>query len=297
MPISSVMSCAICSTRRSTASAALRSTSPRAAAGSRDQVGNAVGGGRDRVGDVRGVRRAGTRRSISDGRHGPCFSYVAPERLGRHSPPTKLANAGPGRGFQDVCHRASAPLSSGRPHGRRGSRACRSRARGSRPAGPACSVKSSGGTRPVPVSRTLPAGTGLSRRSQETSSSNERFMRAVDVSPANSSAPSGPRMRSRISKAVGAPFATSSAGPSRARAREQLRLRQVERVLALDRARGDVVADRVAGDVAVLAEHEPDLRLRDVPGRVGSGRRSVGRARRCAGRAASFRNSSGRSAP
>ena len=30
----------------------------------------------------------------SDGRQGPCFSYVSPEALSAHVPPTKFANAG-----------------------------------------------------------------------------------------------------------------------------------------------------------------------------------------------------------
>ena len=56
LPISSVMSCAICSTRRSTASAAFRSTSPRAAAGSARPGRERLGGGGDGVGDVGRVR-------------------------------------------------------------------------------------------------------------------------------------------------------------------------------------------------------------------------------------------------
>ena len=47
-----------------------------------------------------------------------------------------------------------------------------------------------------------------------------------------------------------------------------LRLAQVERVRALDLARRDVVADRVREDLAALSDHDPDLGLGDVPGRV-----------------------------
>ena len=44
---------------------------------------------------------------------------------------------------------------------------------------------------PVPVSSTLPGGTGLSRTSQSTSSVNVRFILAVDVAPAKSTAAAG----------------------------------------------------------------------------------------------------------
>ena len=54
----------------------------------------------------------------------------------------------------------------------------------------------------------------------------------------------------------------------RARAGVDLRLRQVERVRALDVAGRHVVPDRDSRDRAVLAQHEPDLGLGDVPGRV-----------------------------
>src|SRR5262249_26171583 len=57
-------------------------------------------------------------------------------------------------------------------------------------------------------------------------------------------------------------------GPERAGAGEKLGLREVERVFALDGARRDVVADRVPVDFAVVAKHERDLRLGNVPARV-----------------------------
>jgi hypothetical protein len=56
--------------------------------------------------------------------------------------------------------------------------------------------------------------------------------------------------------------------PDRARACERLRLRDVERVLALDRAGGDVVADRQAGEGSCWTEDDAHLGLGDVPGRV-----------------------------
>ena len=66
----------------------------------------------------------------------------------------------------------------------------------------------------MPVSSTLPAGTGLSRSSHSTSSGNVRRMRAVEVSPAKSSAPSAPEIRIRISNGASQSSGTSTAGPS-----------------------------------------------------------------------------------
>src|SRR5262249_57771214 len=43
---------------------------------------------------------------------------------------------------------------------------------------------------------------------------------------------------------------------------------QVQRVLALDVARRDVVADGVAGDLTMRGDQHGDLRLGNVPGRV-----------------------------
>src|SRR5215218_7088204 len=47
-----------------------------------------------------------------------------------------------------------------------------------------------------------------------------------------------------------------------------LRLREVQRVFALDAARRHVVADGVTDDLAVAVDRESQLRLRHVPGRV-----------------------------
>src|SRR5919204_1176243 len=59
-------------------------------------------------------------------------------------------------------------------------------------------------------------------------------------------------------------------GPNRARAGKQLGLWQVERVLALDVPRGQVVANRDTKNGAVVAENESELGFRDGPARVGA---------------------------
>ena len=101
--------------------------------------------------------------------------------------------------------------------------------------------------------RTLPGGTGLSReqarrRARRTSAASARS----NVSPSKTLAPARRRGSASwmLERLVGA-RATRIAGPERAGAGVDLRLRQVERVRALDVAGRDVVADRDAGDVAV----------------------------------------------
>ena len=59
-------------------------------------------------------------------------------------------------------------------------------------------------------------------------------------------------------------------GAERARGLVDLRLRQVERVLALDRPAGHVVAGHVAEQLAGGVEHEAELGLRHVPVGVGA---------------------------
>ena len=82
---------------------------------------------------------------------------------------------------------------------------------------PGASVYSSGGTSPVPVSSTEPGGTGLSRTTHSASSCGDRFIRAVDVSPANSSAPAASTIRIRIGNGPfnpsGQSSGTASTGP------------------------------------------------------------------------------------
>jgi hypothetical protein len=65
----------------------------------------------------------------------------------------------------------------------------------------------------VPVRRTLPAGTGLSRTSHPTSSANERRIFAVEVSPAKSSRFSASKIRRRISSGVSQSSGTRIVGP------------------------------------------------------------------------------------
>ncbi len=65
-------------------------------------------------------------------------------------------------------------------------------------------------------------------------------------------------------------FAEQDARAQRARAVVDLGLRQVERVLALDVARRDVVADAKADDLAVRVHDQRQLGLGHVPGAVGA---------------------------
>ena len=78
---------------------------------------------------------------------------------------------------------------------------------------PAWRVYESGGTRPVPVSSTLPSGTGLSRMSQRTSSSKRRRIRAVEVSPAKTSPPAASTIRMWIASGASQSSGTYTAGP------------------------------------------------------------------------------------
>ena len=93
---------------------------------------------------------------------------------------------------------------------------------------PGSRVKSSGGTRPVPVRSTLPGGTGLSRMSQPTRSVNVRCIRAVDVSPAKSTAPVGVADRQRDLERRIPVLGHVDRRPDRAGGGEHLGLGQVE---------------------------------------------------------------------
>src|SRR5512134_2309834 len=93
LPISSIMSCAMSSTRASIAAAAFVSTAPRAAIGIPDHPGNASAAAATAA-STPSAFDAGNSPIGSEGWAGLRFSYVLPERLGSHSPPTKLANAG-----------------------------------------------------------------------------------------------------------------------------------------------------------------------------------------------------------
>ena len=154
------MSCAICSTRASIASAALKKNAARAGAGRAAQAGNASRAAATAALASSAVDAANTP-VTSDGRQGLCFSYVSPDALSLHSPPMKLRAAVvvrvsvivrsfAGRSVARTTGFVSVPIS-----GTWISTTC-----------PGRSVNSSGGTSPVPVSSTLPGGTGLSRTSQ-----------------------------------------------------------------------------------------------------------------------------------
>ena len=62
--------------------------------------------------------------------------------------------------------------------------------------------------------RPVPGATGLSRTSHETSSSKERFIRAVDVSPSQTTVPLASTMRQRISNSAGHSSGVRITGPS-----------------------------------------------------------------------------------
>ena len=285
LPISSVMSCAICSTRRSIASAALFRIAARCGAGAarplRERGGRGLDGGVHvrlaRGGELADRSRTGARARAS---RRSCRT-----RLGRHSPPTKLANAGrAGASRTSDMDLAPSRGRSGRRRRRRGSTSVPIPGTWISTTWPGSSVKSSGGTSPVPVRRTLPGGTGLSRQ-QPLDELRERAAHAarVEVSPAKSSAPSASGdPQADLERRL--PVVGDEDGRAeRARAGEDLRLGDVERVLALDRARGDVVADRQAGEARRPRRGRRDLRLGNVPARVRRGRRSARRGRPCAG--------------
>ena len=123
---------------------------------------------------------------------------------------------------------------------------------------------------PVPVSRTAPTGKVSAAISHAARSSNRRVMLAVLVDPSNATA--SPRCdaegdverRRRGCPGRNDPW-PQSAGPV-----VHLRLWQIQRVLALDRAAADVIADDVAEDVTAGVEYQAELRLRRVPRRVGA---------------------------
>ena len=119
----------------------------------------------------------------------------------------------------------------------------------------------------MPVSRTLPGGTGFSRK-QERDEVRERPLHARRRRLARKD------LLSRLGEdphpdleRLGAQGGENGR-PERAGAGVDLRLGQVERVRTFDLPGGDVVADRDADDLAAGPDDEADLRLRDVPGRV-----------------------------
>ena len=88
LPISVVMSCAICSTRASSTSAAAFRYAARRAIGSAAHAGERAPRRPRRRRRRRPRSTTGTRRSTRDGRIGFVFVYVSPEDAGTHAPPT-----------------------------------------------------------------------------------------------------------------------------------------------------------------------------------------------------------------
>ena len=130
--------------------------------------------------------------------------------------------------------------------------------------------KSCGGTMPVPVIRNAPRGKSSSLARYSTSSSSGRLICAVRVSPWNADAPAARDRQLDRQVLQALDVAEQDARAERARAVVDLGLRQVERVLALDVARGHVVADAEADDLAGGVHHQRQLGLGHVPGAVGA---------------------------
>ena len=131
---------------------------------------------------------------------------------------------------------------------------------------------SSGGTTPVPVSSTAPAGWESSQNSASTSSSKLRLISATEVAPANSASP--PR---RISSSIAA--ARTPRGVARrarssrtARARRRRSWPAAGRAGWRPRSRARTRRRRRGSRRSAprRVEHERQLGLRDVPARVGA---------------------------
>ena len=135
---------------------------------------------------------------------------------------------------------------------------------------------------PVPVMRITPQpnSSAWQRRRYATSSSNERCIWSVELSPLKNRAPS--RWISRLDRQRARVRDLPRQGDDRAEGGAgavDLGLRQVDRVLALDAAGRDVVADGVAGDLARRVDQQRHLRLRHVPRRVAPDRDRLARRR------------------
>ena len=135
---------------------------------------------------------------------------------------------------------------------------------------PAASVNASGGTMPVPVIRKQPCGKTvvakqpLGQRRQRALDLTDRRLAAEDRRAAAVDRDRNRRVR---------PGQRAVDDQTRAEGRAagvDLRLRQIERVLAFDVARAHVVADRVAEDRAARVDRQRQLRLGHVPLRIGA---------------------------
>ena len=123
---------------------------------------------------------------------------------------------------------------------------------------------------PVPVSRTAPWGNVCDRHRYPASSSKLRLMLpSRRLSGEHAASPSRMIVMRTVHVArFGFRDAEANPRPERARAVVDLRLRQIQEVLAFDVARAHVVADRAADDLPARVDHERKLRLRHAPRRV-----------------------------
>ena len=284
------MSCAICSARARSSAALfrIRRASPRRRRPVRE------GGGRRRDGVAHVLGAGGGELAEDLGRPPRAELLVGrPTRLGRHSPPIKLATRA-ARGLRGPRTLQLAPFVVSSSSAATTGFVERTDPRNVDPTTwPGSSVKS-GGTRPGPGEQDAAGGTGLARRATTTSSGNVRRMRAVDVSPAKSSRRRRPAMRNWISN--GASQSSGRSTPGRARTRRR-------RSSPGGRYSGfapSILARRrrwrsCARAASRIAEDERELRLGDVPARVAA---DADRLARADGRRppASLRKSSGRSA-
>ena len=131
---------------------------------------------------------------------------------------------------------------------------------------PGSSVNSSGGTSPVPVSRTLPGGTGFSRNRKET---RPRRSSSCARSTSRRRAAPVPHRRGSASGSRAARRRGERERPARAHRRRHRPSPAAGRAGSrLDLPGRDVVADRDADDLAAGSDDEADFRLGDIPGRV-----------------------------
>ena len=136
---------------------------------------------------------------------------------------------------------------------------------------PGSSVKSSGGTSPVPVSRTLPRRHGVVAE-QPFGELVERAAHPRGRRLAGEELAARPRRGCACGSRAAPPSRRARAPPGRARTRRRRSSPAGGRAGSSPSivARRDVVADRQPGDRAALAEHEADLGLGDVPAGVGA---------------------------
>ena len=126
---------------------------------------------------------------------------------------------------------------------------------------PAWSVKSDGGTMPVPVMRKHPLGNELSRKRYSTSSFGSRLSSESLTHAGEDAAACRDRSRERSQWIWAAGWRRRGCRAEGAASVVDLGLGQVERVLALDVAGAHVVADGVADDDAAGIDDESEFGL------------------------------------